>query len=238
MNKNYKILTGQICPYCNCETELVKAQDIYGEDTTFKGMFYRCIKNHDHYVGTYPYSFKRSLGRVADKKLRRCKMNGHKAFDPLWKDESPIFKSRQEAYKWLAEKMDIEIEYTHFGMFDLDQCRKAIDFCNKLRLGEDSIQDKQETDEESKAVKWFEKLFEKKQPDPLKKYRRTIRRCGYKKNGNDSYYKDTRMGQNIIWLSSSDVMIKVYGNGYGESEYLKAPFDTTTLKKFIKRNEY
>jgi hypothetical protein len=235
---DYRIITGQICPYCNCETELVKAPDIYGPDTKIRGMFYRCVKNHDHYVGTYHFNFNRSLGRVADKELRKWKMKGHDAFDLLWKGESRKFNSRPEAYKWLAEKMGLEIEYTHFGMFDIDQCRKAINYCEKLSSGEDTVQKEQQVKKNNKNIKWLKKLFKKREPDPLRKYRRVIRWCGYSKDGDNQFSKSTRMGQNTIYLSSDQVMLKVYANGYGEAEYLRAPFDKMALKKFIKQNEY
>ena len=33
---------------------------------------------------------------------------------------------RNEAYRWLSEKMGTPIEFTHIGMFDVDQCRKVV----------------------------------------------------------------------------------------------------------------
>ena len=46
-------------------------------------------------------------------------------FDPLWK-YGRFRGHRNAAYGWLAQKMDIPVEKTHIGMFDVDQCRRAI----------------------------------------------------------------------------------------------------------------
>jgi hypothetical protein len=132
------ILLGQICPYCNCETELVEGNKIYPNrsyeeprPTFLDKKYYVCIKNRQHYVGTYADN-KTSLGRVADKELRSLKRQGHNCFDPLWKTKRH-FKSQRLAYKWLSKKMNIPLEETHFGMFDIDQCKMAIGFCQNLK---------------------------------------------------------------------------------------------------------
>lgn len=126
------IMSGQICPYCNCSTELVDDKAIYGPESNYGRMFLRCIKNHDHYVGTYR-STGLSLGRLADNELRRWKMEGHKAFDGLWNGDVQYFKSRQSAYEWLSEEMNLPSELTHFGMFDIEQCKMAIQKCINLK---------------------------------------------------------------------------------------------------------
>jgi hypothetical protein len=127
-----KILAGQICPYCNCETILVSDKDIYGANSTYGGMYFRCINNPDHYVGTYKKD-KRSLGRLADNELRTWKMKGHEAFDPLWKSDNKIFSNQNLAYKWLSNAMQLDLKYTHFGMFTIEQCQYAISLCNNLK---------------------------------------------------------------------------------------------------------
>lgn len=129
-NNNFDdIIKGRICPYCNCETILVSDKEIYGPNSNFGGMYYKCILNNDHYVGTYGDK-KTSLGRLADKELRQWKMKGHNTFDPLWKTKK-YFKNQRVAYYWLSRKMELPIEYTHFGMFTIDQCKQAIDLLNE-----------------------------------------------------------------------------------------------------------
>ena len=53
MNDFQEIIKDEICPYCNYKTELVSDKEIYGPDSEYGGMYYRCTKNKDHYVGTY-----------------------------------------------------------------------------------------------------------------------------------------------------------------------------------------
>jgi hypothetical protein len=131
------IITGKICPYCNCTTELVLGDIIYPHKVLIiprpkylDKWYYRCVENVDHYVGTYSDN-KTSLGRLADNELRIWKNKGHNIFDPLWRDKK-LFKSQREAYKWLSKKMEIPLEHTHFGMFTIEQCQQAINFCEQL----------------------------------------------------------------------------------------------------------
>jgi hypothetical protein len=53
---------------------------------------------------------------------------GHEAFDKIWKNKH---MSRNKAYKWLAEQMNIPREACHFSLFNEKECEKAIKICNK-----------------------------------------------------------------------------------------------------------
>jgi hypothetical protein len=132
-----QIIKGEICPYCKCGTELVSGKIIYPEKKNLKpapsyldNMFYQCKINSDHYVGTYNDQLT-SLGRLADKELRKLKNKGHTIFDPLWR-ENNYFKNKTAAYRWLSEKMNLPFKYTHFGMFTIEQCNAAIKFCEEI----------------------------------------------------------------------------------------------------------
>lgn len=131
------LFKGEICPYCQCTTELVPGELIYPHrahehprPAFLEKKYYLCRMNSDHYVGTYDDNIT-SLGRIADAELRNLKQQGHRAFDPLWKDKTH-FNSQKAAYKWLSEKMNLPIEITHFGMFTNEQCADAIEYCHKL----------------------------------------------------------------------------------------------------------
>jgi hypothetical protein len=132
-----KEIKGIWCPYCRCETQLVSGEMVYPKWTTANPKphfllkrYYMCVRNSDHYVGTYSDN-KTSLGRVADKDLRALKKKGHELFDPMWKNQSH-FKNQREAYIWLSEQMKLSLEFTHFGMFTSEQCNLAIQFCMDL----------------------------------------------------------------------------------------------------------
>jgi hypothetical protein len=143
-DRNSKILNGQICQYCNCETKLVVGDEVYPDWSKvtprrkfLDKKYYVCVKNNDHFVGTYADNVT-SLGRVADKELRQLKNKGHNAFDPLWK-EKIYFESQPEAYKWLSEMMNLPLEHTHFGMFTVEQCIMAIEYCENLKQSNKGI---------------------------------------------------------------------------------------------------
>ena len=134
------VLEGKVCWYCNSETELVTDKEIYGPNSTYGGMYYRCTINADHYVGTYSDE-ERSLGRVANRELRQWKRKGHEVFDPLWNTKNSVFKTQRQAYKWLSEAMELPLNRTHFGMFTKEDCEKAIELTGRLRTksGSDEI---------------------------------------------------------------------------------------------------
>jgi hypothetical protein len=114
-----------ICPYCGRQAKFVDSKVVYGRSY---GMIYLC-KDCDAYVGVHKGTDK-PLGRLADKELRYWKMAAHDAFDPLWKTKK---MKRNQAYKWLAERMRLSPEETHIGMFDIAKCKKVIKICKNLK---------------------------------------------------------------------------------------------------------
>ena len=61
----------------------------------------------------------------ADAETRTLRHQCHELFDPLWKTRKR-FRTRLNAYIWLANAMGSPIEKAHIGMFDADQCRKLL----------------------------------------------------------------------------------------------------------------
>ena len=122
------ILTGKICPYCNCETQKVTDKEIYGPHSNYNKSFIQCIQNSDHYVGTF--SNGKSLGRLADDELRMLKREGHAVFDKLWQGQNTTFNSRDKAYTWLSKKMRLSKDLTHFAMFNNEQCIQSMNIVN------------------------------------------------------------------------------------------------------------
>lgn len=115
------------CDYCGRQAEYVDSKIIYGKSY---GMVYLC-RNCMAYVGVHKGTDK-PLGRLANAQLRYWKKQAHAAFDPLWK--SGRFRGyRNAAYAWLADKMELPVEETHIGMFDVDQCKRAVRICNNER---------------------------------------------------------------------------------------------------------
>ena len=86
------------------------------------------------YVGVHKGTDK-PLGRLANAELRNWKKAAHAVFDPLWK-YGRFRGHRNAAYAWLAQKMGLPVEKTHIGMFDVGQCRKAIEIIEKETKGD------------------------------------------------------------------------------------------------------
>ena len=114
-----------ICPYCNSEAKLEDTIKIYKSRSY--GMAYICSNypECDSYVGVHKGTDK-PLGRMANKELRKAKSIAHFIFDKLWK--SGLVR-RNEAYEWLAKKLNIKREDCHIGMFDVEMCKKAALVC-------------------------------------------------------------------------------------------------------------
>ena len=64
----------------------------------------------------------------ANQETRTARHQAHEAFDPLWKKGAA---NRRELYHQLASFMGLEVKATHIGMFDVEQCRRVLDFVNE-----------------------------------------------------------------------------------------------------------
>ena len=118
------------CDYCGRRTEYVDSKIVYGKSY---GMIYLC-RTCMAYVGGHKGS-DRPLGRLANAELRYWKKAAHAVFDPLWK-YGWFRRHRNAAYGWLAQKMGLPVAETHIGMFDVTQCRKAIQIINNETRGD------------------------------------------------------------------------------------------------------
>ena len=119
-----QVVTGQICPYCGRNTVLVDSAEVYGRSY---GMIYLC-RPCRAYVGCHQGTT-RALGRLANAELRAAKHQAHEVFDRLWKER---VISRHEAYRLLAEELNINPDYAHIGMLDVEQCNDVIRIFTKV----------------------------------------------------------------------------------------------------------
>ena len=49
-------------------------------------------------------------------------------YDAFWKRSG---MTRTQAYKWLAEQMNLTEDRAHIGSFEMDQCQMVIELCKK-----------------------------------------------------------------------------------------------------------
>lgn len=112
------------CHLCNGVVELMHHENVYGSTYDKKWPWlYRC-KNCTASVGLHPNT-NIPLGTLADRKTRDARQKAKKLFHK-WRMEKRY--DRNLAYLNLAEALEIERKYCHFGWFRREMCIKAMRF--------------------------------------------------------------------------------------------------------------
>jgi hypothetical protein len=128
-------------PVCDCgrEAVLVGGAVIYPHrQDLYTKSFWQCAPC-DAYVGCHPPAGKNGkgghgdgtvpLGRLANAELRRWKSFAHRVFDPMWKDGE---MRRKQAYRWLAQQLNIDFKDCHIGEFDVQTCKRVVEVCTRF----------------------------------------------------------------------------------------------------------
>lgn len=113
-----------ICRYCGSPVVYTSNAEIYGKEYG-TGKCYLC-RNCRAFVGVHPGT-DTPLGTLANEELREWRKEAHFWFDRIWKKPTKI-TTRYNAYGYLAKKMGLPREETHIGMFEIEQCKKVIEF--------------------------------------------------------------------------------------------------------------
>ena len=114
------------CNICGGDVIFTDNKIIYGKNFG-SGKMYLCTKCNA-YVGTHEPRPTEALGLLANKEMRDMKMKCHELFDDKWKHERTSkarHRARQQAYKDLAEALNISLDDCHFGYFDMDMLSRA-----------------------------------------------------------------------------------------------------------------
>jgi hypothetical protein len=110
------------CGECGNATVLVTGAIIYlHRPDLFALPFWRC-EQCDAYVGCHPGT-NEPLGSPANAKTRQARKAAHAAFDVLWRSGR---MKRKEAYRWLCDKLGIEKNDCHIGMFNAAMCDHVV----------------------------------------------------------------------------------------------------------------
>lgn len=125
-----KSTIGRACPYCNEPAQFMESSASLYRGTEY-GPVWACLPC-EAWVGCHPGTTK-PLGRLADRELRRAKVEAHRAFDPLWRAGLDVGATQREArttaYRWLANALGLIEDDCHIGKFDLPRCRAVVDIC-------------------------------------------------------------------------------------------------------------
>ncbi len=123
------------CRYCLRPAQLLKhGESGYPYPHKDYGPTWTCVPCKA-WVGCHPGT-ENALGGLANAELRAAKMAAHAAFDPLWRakmarDGCSKSHARKSGYRWLSQQLGIPYKKTHIGQFDLDECQRVIEVCNK-----------------------------------------------------------------------------------------------------------
>lgn len=123
------------CPYCGGNVVLREAEFIYHTWKAKRWPRLWVCENYpecDAYVSCHPGT-NAPKGSLANKYLRSWRNHAHRSFDVLWKSG---YKSRRAAYHWLSDKMKMTVEDCHIATFNVEQCRRVVEVCDRLKAPE------------------------------------------------------------------------------------------------------
>lgn len=116
------------CPYCGAEAVRQSHRVVYGRTIAGAGDVLVCLNypTCDSYVGCHRDG--RPKGPLANAELRAARKAAHDAFDTLWRRRlDGEGMSRGEAYRWLAERLNLPAEECHMGeMTELSVLREVV----------------------------------------------------------------------------------------------------------------
>ena len=119
------------CPYCHAPAQLRPANSIYGihtKDRTTK--LYVCSRYPacDAYVAAHKDTLL-PMGTLADRNLRRKRMEAHSALNQLI---GSGIMTRKQAYRWLQLQLGLPESEAHIAKFSELRCQKVIELCRAL----------------------------------------------------------------------------------------------------------
>lgn len=112
-----------VCRYCGGKIVYTTTHQIYEKSDE---PIYLCT-NCNAYVGCHKGT-KLPYGKVANAALRMKRREVHIVFDTFWRARG---WGRTNAYRWMAQQMDIPEREAHIGNFEMDQCEKLIALCHR-----------------------------------------------------------------------------------------------------------
>jgi hypothetical protein len=116
------------CPYCGARAFLRPASAVHGERARDEYL-YVCSRypKCDAYVSAHKQSHQ-PMGVLANGKLRRKRIDAHRAFDRLWREG--IMKKWQ-AYIWMQAKFGLSPRQAHIANFSEYMCDELISLCEQ-----------------------------------------------------------------------------------------------------------
>lgn len=117
------------CPYCHSPAHLRPASVVYGDRTSDPGAkLYVCARYPacDSYVAAHRATLL-PMGTLADKSLRRKRMEAHAALKRVV--ESGLMTKKQ-MYRCIQAEFGLPEPEAHIGKFSEMRCQRVIDMCD------------------------------------------------------------------------------------------------------------
>ena len=126
--KRAKLVTQ--CPYCGGKVTFRSADGIYTENK-FNTMLYVCSNypRCDSYVRAIPGT-DIPVGSMANPKLRRLRLDAHRALSDIVKTG---IMTDKESYEWLQRLLQLSKDDAHIGCLNEFTCKQVIAECEKIR---------------------------------------------------------------------------------------------------------
>ncbi len=121
------------CPYCGSKAFLRPAAVVHGQEHAAPGTeLYVCAKYPacDSYVGAHRHNHM-PMGTLANKTLRRKRIEAHAAFNCLWQSG---LMTKRAAYRWLQVQLGLPSEEAHIANFSEWRCDQVVQLCSQFRL--------------------------------------------------------------------------------------------------------
>lgn len=119
------------CPYCGSQAYLRPASVVYGNHMNDAGAkLYVCARYPacDSYVAAHRGNLL-PMGTLADRNLRRMRIEAHSALDGLVTNG---LMTRKQAYRWLQLQLGLPESEAHIAKFTELRCQRVIDLCSAL----------------------------------------------------------------------------------------------------------
>ena len=116
------------CPYCGSRAYLQPSSVVYGDRADdVEANLYVCARYPacDAYVAAHKDTLL-PMGTLADRNLRRKRMEAHSALNRLI---SSGLMNRKQAYRWLQIQLGLPESETHIAKFSELRCQKVISLC-------------------------------------------------------------------------------------------------------------
>lgn len=98
------------------------------------------------------------LGKMADRQTRYLRKKAHCEFDRIWQDG---LMSREDAYNWLAEQLQIEQNECHLSWISKDQLKKTIEVSTSFLTNSYKFLLRRKVKNDTKEIRRNERSFNK-----------------------------------------------------------------------------